>query len=66
MAPQPSSLRTSYRALFITSKEGKKSVIYDGRRRRFAEGKVPIWLEIELIDASGKSHDRVVGEFSSI
>jgi hypothetical protein len=55
MTPQLSSLRTSFLALFITVMEIKKSVIYDGKHRRFVKRRGPILLEIELNDASGKS-----------
>jgi hypothetical protein len=41
--------------LFITLTEIKKSVIYDGKRRRFVERKDEILLEIELNDASNRS-----------
>src|SRR4030095_8269292 len=37
MAPQPSSLRTSFRALSITRTEIKESGIYTGRRQVFVE-----------------------------
>jgi hypothetical protein len=37
MAPQPSSLRTSFRALSITRIEIKESVIYGGRRPEVVE-----------------------------
>jgi hypothetical protein len=37
MAPQLSSLRTSFRALLITDTEAEKSVIYGRRRTRFIE-----------------------------
>jgi len=39
MAPQPSSLSTSFRALSITRIEIKESVIYGGRRQGFVERK---------------------------
>jgi hypothetical protein len=48
------SFSTPFRALFITLTEIKKSVIYDGKRRRFVERKDEILLEIELNDASVK------------
>jgi hypothetical protein len=48
MAPQPSSLRTSFRALSITRIEIKESGIYGGRRQGFVEGKDPILLERQL------------------
>jgi hypothetical protein len=57
MAPQPSSLRTSFRALSITRIEIKESVIYTvGRRHGFVEWEDQIQPEIELNDATGKSH----------
>jgi hypothetical protein len=37
MAPQPSSLRTSFRALSITRIEIKESVIYGGGRQVLVE-----------------------------
>jgi hypothetical protein len=68
MTPQLSSLRPSFLALFITVMEMKKSVIYDGKHRRFVKRRGPILLEIELIDASVKkeAYDWFIGEFSSI
>jgi hypothetical protein len=48
MTPQLLSLRTSFRGLFITPTEAKKSVVYAGKGRHFVEKKDPIWLEIEL------------------
>jgi hypothetical protein len=49
MSPQPSSLRTSFRALSITRIEIKESVIYTAEReRRFVEVKDQIWIDTEL------------------
>jgi hypothetical protein len=44
-------------ALFITSIELKKSVIYGGRRQVFVDWDGEFQPEIELIDASGKSRE---------
>jgi hypothetical protein len=37
IAPQPSSLHTSFRALCITRREVKESVIYGGRQQGLVE-----------------------------
>src|SRR5262245_7144452 len=52
MTPQPSALRTSFRALCITRLEIKESVIYADRRRLVVEWKGRIFPEIELNDAT--------------
>jgi len=61
MAPQPSSLRTSFRALSITRIEIKESVIYGGRRYTFVEYKGQNHAEIELNDASIRCCGRLFG-----
>jgi hypothetical protein len=55
MAPQPSSLRTSFRALSITRIEIKESVIYGGRRQELVEWEGQNQPEIELNDVSMRS-----------
>jgi len=57
MAPQPSSLRTSLRALYIARIEIKESVIYGGRRQVLVEWEGQNQPEIELSDASDKSRE---------
>jgi hypothetical protein len=59
VAPQPSSLRTSFRALSITRIEIKESVIYDEGDRDSSNKKARATLEIELNDASERSHARM-------
>jgi hypothetical protein len=56
MAPQPSSLRTSFRALCITRVEIKESVIYGSRRQGLVESEGQKQPEIELNDASFTSY----------
>jgi hypothetical protein len=58
MAPQPSSLRTSFRALSITRIEIKESVIllHGGRRHGFVEWEGQNQPEIELNEATDKLH----------
>ena len=58
MAPQPSSLRTSFRALSITRMEIKKSVIYDGRRQVLVEWEDRSQPEIGLNNSTVKP-DRI-------
>src|SRR4030095_2324328 len=55
MAPQPSSLRTSFRGLCITRIEIKESVIYAERRQGLVEWEGQNQPEIELNDATVSS-----------
>ena len=66
MAPQPSSLRTSFRVLSITRIEIKESVIYAAEGRDWGRGGKRDFLpKIELNDASVGCGARLfVGEIS--
>jgi hypothetical protein len=66
MAPQPSSLRTSFRALCITRIEIKKSVIYDGRRQGLFERKAGFTLTLICTLQSNVASDWFVGEHNLI
>src|SRR5262249_29469562 len=60
MTLQPSSLRTSFRALSITRIEIKESMICGGRRRVLVDWEDQIRPEIELIEASVRCGVRLV------
>ena len=61
------SLRTSFRALCITRREIKESVIYGSRRQGLVEWEGQKQPEIELNDSNSPVlWDLVVGEYSSI
>ena len=64
MAPQPSSLRTSFRALSITRIEIKESVIYDGMRQGLFERKAGFNLILICTLQSNVASDWFVGEYS--
>jgi hypothetical protein len=66
MAPPPSSLRTSFRALSITRIEIKESVIYDGRRQGLVERKAGFTLTLICTLQSNVASDWFVGEHSLI
>src|SRR4029453_6800802 len=65
MAPQPSSLRTSFRALSITRTEIKKSVIYTAEGDRDSSNK-KARTTMRLTRHSNAAQNLFVGEYSSI